>query len=73
MLRAKDLATAEIAQNFRLSATTVSEHLRALRSAGLVEDRDRGRHRFYRLAPDRLRELDRWISEYRSVLSRSGR
>jgi DNA-binding transcriptional ArsR family regulator len=73
LVRQKDLTTSEIAQPFRLSQTTISEHLRSLRSAGLVEDHDRGRYRLYRLAPERLREVDRWIAEFKSILARVSR
>jgi DNA-binding transcriptional ArsR family regulator len=39
----------------------VSQHLRVLADAGLVEARRDGRHRFYRARPDQLGHLRAWL------------
>lgn len=50
----------------RLTQPAVSRHLRVLREAGLVEARPVAQQRIYVLRPDHLRELDEWISHYRT-------
>jgi DNA-binding transcriptional ArsR family regulator len=47
-----------------VSQPTVSQHLRVLKDAGLVEERAEGRFRFYRLKPKPLAEVMRWVSAY---------
>jgi DNA-binding transcriptional ArsR family regulator len=46
---------------------TVSQHLKALRDAGLVQVRPEAQRRWYRLRPDGLRELDAWLAPYREL------
>jgi DNA-binding transcriptional ArsR family regulator len=45
----------------------VSRHLRILHEAGFVAMRPDGKRRLYSLKPDRFRELDDWLAEYRSL------
>jgi DNA-binding transcriptional ArsR family regulator len=45
----------------------VSRHLRILHEAGFVAMRPDGQRRLYSLKPDRFRELDDWLAEYRSL------
>src|SRR5438445_5085383 len=52
-----------------LTQPAVSRHLRVLREARLVEARARAQQRIYTLRPERLRELDQWISLYRPFWS----
>lgn len=53
----------------QLTQPAVSRHLRILREARLVEARPQAQQRIYSLRPERLRELDRWISFYRPFWS----
>lgn len=45
----------------------VSRHLRILNEAGFVTMRADGQRRLYSLKPDRFRELDAWITQYRTL------
>jgi DNA-binding transcriptional ArsR family regulator len=49
---------------FPMSRTAVSKHLRILADAGLVKERKVGRETRYRMDPDPLLELKRWLSYY---------
>jgi DNA-binding transcriptional ArsR family regulator len=64
MLRRRELAVSELVQPFRLSRPSISQHLRVLRTSGLVTQRRRGRTRVYALDAPRLRAIFEWISEY---------
>lgn len=56
----------DLAAAFRFRGSTLSEHLRALRIAGLVHERQQGAKRIYRRAPGALREIARWLDRHRS-------
>lgn len=54
----------ELAGKFDMARPSVSEHLRALRESGLVDERQEGRHRYYRLTGEPLVELIDWLTPY---------
>ena len=54
----------ELAGVAPLSRSAASEHLAVLRDAGLVSEERRGRNRMYRLEPDALGELARWLRPF---------
>jgi len=66
-LREGAQAVNEIAGQFAVSRPAISKHLRILLDAGLVMETREGRHRIYRLNPGPLREVDRWIEQYRRL------
>ncbi|WP_185829149.1 ArsR/SmtB family transcription factor [Sphingomonas ginkgonis] len=45
----------------------VSRHLRLLHDSGFVTVRPEGQRRFYALRPDPFREVDVWLTSYRSL------
>ena len=53
-----------LSSHFPTSRTAVSKHLRILADAGLVKERRVGRETRYRMDPDPLLELKRWLSYY---------
>ncbi|MEX2247230.1 MAG: metalloregulator ArsR/SmtB family transcription factor [Dehalococcoidia bacterium] len=55
----------ELVRAFELSQPAVSQHLRVLKDAGLVASRPDAQRRLYRIRPERLRDLDRWLERYR--------
>ena len=66
-LRDGPLAVGELAELTGLSQPNTSRHLRILREAGLVACRPEGQRRLYELRPERLLELDRWLTPYREL------
>jgi len=57
LLAARPRAVVELAEVLPVSRPAVSQHLKALKSAGLVLDRAEGTRRIYRADPGGLREL----------------
>lgn len=53
----RELPAGEIAARFDVTFGAVSQHLRVLREAGLVEQRKEGRRRFYRARREALGPL----------------
>ncbi len=47
-----------------LTQPVVSKHLRVLREVGLVDVRDEGRHRIYRLNGRSLKPIHDWVKPY---------
>ena len=54
----------DLVRRLRLGQPQVSKHLRVLREVGLVEVRDQGRHRLYRLNGRPLKSIHEWVKNY---------
>jgi DNA-binding transcriptional ArsR family regulator len=64
MLVDQELPVTVISGHFPISRTAVSKHLRILADAGLVKERKVGRETRFRLEPEPLLEIKRWLSYY---------
>jgi DNA-binding transcriptional ArsR family regulator len=53
----------EIASLFPISRPAVSKHLRILKAAGVLTERQSGRNRFLRLAPEAVAATGDWLLE----------
>ncbi|MCL4535644.1 MAG: metalloregulator ArsR/SmtB family transcription factor [Bacteroidetes bacterium] len=60
----REMSVNVISGHFPMSRTAVSKHLHILSDAGLVKERRSGRETRYRLQPEPLREVKRWLSFY---------
>ena len=65
-----DRPAGALAAAFEMSAPAVSQHLKALREAGLVRVTVDGQRRVYSLDPGGLEEVDGWIDRVRGQWSR---
>src|ERR1700681_34393 len=65
MLAARELSVVEIARRFDMTAPAVSQYLKLLRDAGLVQVRRDAQRRIYALDPAGLAELDAWLGRLR--------
>ena len=64
-----DIAATALVKGLKVSQPAVSQHLKALRDAGLVTERREGRHIYYRPAPKGLAPLIDWLGHYRAFWS----
>jgi DNA-binding transcriptional ArsR family regulator len=64
LLRIRDRTVTELAEPFAITQPAVSQHLRVLREAGLVDVRKEGRHRVYHLDPLPLQEVFDWVQYF---------
>ena len=64
LLSRGELPVRRIAAPFAMTRPAISQHLRILRHAGLVQVRRDGRERFYRLRARPLREIYDWVAHY---------
>jgi DNA-binding transcriptional ArsR family regulator len=67
LLREDERPVGELVTKLRISQPGVSKHLRVLREAGLVDVRHDAQRRVYRVRPEPLAEIDRWLEPYRRL------
>lgn len=70
-LRERPRLVGELTERLGLPQPSTSKHLKVLREAGLVRVGRDGTRRWYRLCPEPLREVDRWLMPYRRMWERS--
>lgn len=56
-----------IAENFHSTRQAVSKHLRILTECELVKPEQQGREIYYSLEIERLKEIDKWLDQYRKI------
>src|SRR3954447_17073527 len=61
-----ETAVKDLTARFRISQPAVSQHLAALKAAGLVRARRDGRIVYYRVQPRGMKPLIDWIAHYRA-------
>ena len=65
-LTAGERSVTELRAGLPISQPAVSQHLAALKAAGLVGERREGRRVFYRIEPAGLAPLIDWLGRYRA-------
>jgi DNA-binding transcriptional ArsR family regulator len=65
-LAIREMSVSELTTGFSVSQPAISQHLAALKTAGLVAERREGRFAYYRAAPEGLGPLLDWIDRYRA-------
>ncbi len=65
MLASGELPVREIASRFDISQPAISQHLKVLREARLVQVRVEAQQRIYQLDQTGLAEIDRWLARVR--------
>jgi DNA-binding transcriptional ArsR family regulator len=63
-LRSGPKSVGELARGLPVSRPAVSQHLKALKEAGLVNDEPDGARRIYHIDPNGLGELRRWLDQF---------
>jgi DNA-binding transcriptional ArsR family regulator len=61
-----EAAVKDLTSRFEISQPAVSQHLAALKDAGLVKRRRHGRLVYYRVEPRGMKPLIDWIAHYRA-------
>ncbi len=61
-----EVAVKDLTARFDISQPAVSQHLAALKAAGLVNGRREGRRVYYRADPRGMQPLIDWIAQYRA-------
>jgi DNA-binding transcriptional ArsR family regulator len=64
LVRDGERSAGDIASHFEVTRPAISQHLAVLREAGLLAERREGTRRLYRLQPQALAELRRFVEEF---------
>ncbi len=59
----------ELVERLEVAQPLVSKHLRVLREVGLVDVREQGRQRLYRLNGAALKPIHDWVKDYENSWS----
>ena len=59
-----ELPAGEIAAHFDVTRPAISQHLRVLKTAGLLSERRQGTRRLYRARPEGLAEVREFLNEF---------
>lgn len=66
LLKRGERPVTALADTFDVSLPAISQHLKVLKTAGLVQERREGRRRLYRLRARPLRAVAEWVSHFES-------
>jgi DNA-binding transcriptional ArsR family regulator len=66
LLAGGERSAGDLARRFTLTQPAVSQHLRALRDAGLVRARKDAQRRMYSIDGRGLAKIDAWLARYRA-------
>ena len=69
LLRTGERPVNDLVADLQLAQPVVSKHLRVLREVGLVDVRDAGRQRLYRLNAEPLRPMQNWLRGFEQLWS----
>jgi DNA-binding transcriptional ArsR family regulator len=64
LVRERELAAGQIAANFDVTRSAISQHVGVLKQAGLVTERREGTKRLYRARPEGLAGLRTFLDEF---------
>ncbi len=64
VVKSDEITVGELTRGSGVSQGAISQHIKALKLAGLVAERPEGRHVFYRVRPEGLEPLFDWMSHY---------
>lgn len=64
LVKDRELTAGDIASHFDVTRSAVSQHLRVLKDAGLLDERREGTRRIYRLRPEGMEDLRAFIDEF---------
>jgi len=61
-----ELSATDISDKFKVSPPAISQHLKVLREANLVEMEKRAQQRIYQINPDKMDELEVWVKKLKA-------
>jgi DNA-binding transcriptional ArsR family regulator len=67
LLAQGEMTVGDLVESLPLAQPLVSKHLRVLREVGLVDARDAGRQRLYRVNGQALKPMHDWVAGFRAL------
>lgn len=65
LLAAQTMTPNALATRFQMSRQAVSKHIQVLKECGVVKQQKTGREIYYHYRPNRMKEIDRWLEQFR--------
>ena len=56
-----------MAEKFEMSRQAVSKHIKVLQECELIRPEPSGREIYYHLNPQKMKEIDKWINQFRKM------
>lgn len=56
-----------LADQFDTTRQAVSKHIKILKECEVVEQKKMGREIYYQLKPEKMKEIDQWIAQFRKL------
>jgi DNA-binding transcriptional ArsR family regulator len=56
-----------LAEHFNSSRQAVSKHIQILTECQLVRQEQQGREIYYHLNPDKIKEIDNWLEQFKKI------
>ena len=69
LARGGELTVSDIAGRFRVSPPAISQHLKILREARLVQMHKHRQQRIYEINPEAVRQVDAWVKNIEALWS----
>lgn len=66
----RSLPVNEVAKRFDISRPAISKHLKILKECDVLTVRKEGRKHYCRVNPNTLKEIARWVNQYRGFWNR---
>lgn len=66
MVSRQELKLNDLADAFSVSRPAISKHVKILEECGLLNIQQQGRERYCRIRSDGMKELARWIEQYKA-------
>ena len=70
LLAAQAMTPNAIAEHFNSSRQAISKHIQVLSECALVSQEHQGREIYYHLNADKMKEIEKWIEEFRKLLAK---
>ena len=68
LIAAQAMTPNAIAEEFHTSRQAVSKHIQILTECELVKQEQRGREIYYHINPNKMKEIDKWIEQFKKTL-----
>lgn|SRR5690606_937263 len=67
LIASQALTPNSISQHFDTSRQAVSKHIKILSECDIIDNYKIGREIFYRVKPEKFKEIDKWLEQFRKL------
>ena len=67
LIAAQSMTPNALAEHFHTSRQAVSKHIQVLTETQLLRQEKSGREIYYHLNPDKIKEVDQWLEQFRNL------